>query len=355
MRLENPNCCVRSGCVEHPPWPEGICTKCQPRPVTLDIQPFRMIDYVQFENAGIMEGFLDYWRKTGKQRVGILLGYYLPFDNPGAPPLAIKAVVAVIYEPPQTSTNRSVTINCPLEELLSPTAKAVNRGLGLRPVGWIFTDLTADTSNNGTVKHYRGSMDTFFLSSQECITAARLQNLYPTVCRHSPDGYFGSRFVTVVVTGDSERQIHFEGYQVTNVGMALERANVLLPTYDAPELGYIRETTKEQFVPEVFYSAKDKYGNTVTNVARPLPIEYLLINMPAAFPIKPCYTLACLPTSVLRRKSRFPIENRADLGQLQNYSVFARYFHRLGADRLHSCLANWHVLVWLAEETTLPP
>lgn len=35
--------------------------------------------------------------------------------------------------------------------------------------------------------------------------------------------------------------------------MGLVRDNCLIPTYDAPELGYIKESTSEQYVPDVFY------------------------------------------------------------------------------------------------------
>ncbi|VDN10563.1 unnamed protein product [Dibothriocephalus latus] len=158
VRLENVVCTIKPGCPDHPAWPEGICTKCQPKPITLEVQAYRHVDYVQFENGQIMETFLDYWRSTGNQRIGVLLGRYIPFDTPGAPPLSIKAVVSAIYEPPQESTNRSVTLLCPLEELLPPPVLATANGLDLRPVGWIFTDLTPEDGNKGTVLHYRGSI-----------------------------------------------------------------------------------------------------------------------------------------------------------------------------------------------------
>ena len=35
--------------------------------------------------------------------------------------------------------------------------------------------------------------------------------------------------------------------------MALVRDDCLVPTLDAPELGYVRESTSEQYVPDVFY------------------------------------------------------------------------------------------------------
>lgn len=36
--LENISCKIKSGCKEHLPWPQGICTKCQPNALTLNRQ-----------------------------------------------------------------------------------------------------------------------------------------------------------------------------------------------------------------------------------------------------------------------------------------------------------------------------
>lgn len=54
--------------------------------------------------------------------------------------------------------------------------------------------------------------------------------------------------------GDSSNQIHIEAYQVSNQCMALVKDNCLIPTKDAPELGFIKESTSDQYVPDVFYS-----------------------------------------------------------------------------------------------------
>lgn len=91
------------------------------------------------------------------------------------------------------------------------------------------------------------------MSANEVIMAGHLQTQHPNPCRLSPTGYYGSKFVTVCVTGDSQNQVHMEGYQVSNQCMALVRDNCLIPTKDAPELGYIRESSSEQYVPDVFY------------------------------------------------------------------------------------------------------
>ena len=51
---------------------------------------------------------------------------------------------------------------------------------------------------------------------------------------------------------------------------------------------------------------KDKYGNEVTKLARPLPIAYLLVDVPASTPREPLFTFPLQPA----RRSQFPVENR---------------------------------------------
>lgn len=52
----------------------------------------------------------------------------------------------------------------------------------------------------GTVKSIRG-IDSHFLTAQECILAGHLQNQHPNVSKYASSGVFGSKFVTVCVTG----------------------------------------------------------------------------------------------------------------------------------------------------------
>ena len=150
-------------------------------------------------------------------------------------------------------------------------------------MGWIFTDLLAEDSIKGTVKHLRGA-DSYFLSAEETVTAAYLQTKHPNMCKIAKNGCFGSKFVTVCATGNSENQIHFEAYQISNQGMALVRDNCLVPTHDCPGLAYAKESSSEQYVPDVFYKYKDEFGNERTQLGRPLPIEYLLIDVPSGLP-----------------------------------------------------------------------
>jgi hypothetical protein len=47
-----------------------------------------------------------------------------------------------------------------------------------------------------------------------------------------------------------------EGYQVSGQCQALVRDGVLLPTRDAPDLGYIRDSSDAQYVPDLYYKVR---------------------------------------------------------------------------------------------------
>nr|CAG4647889.1 EOG090X05T8 [Moina brachiata]SVE92999.1 EOG090X05T8 [Moina brachiata] len=244
--LDNISCRIKPGCTGHPPWPKGVCSKCQPKAITMNSQPYRHVDNIVFENPNLVERFLAYWRATGNQRMGLLYGRY---DVHLDAPLGIKAVVAAIYEPPQESTRDTLRL---LEDPKKTVVDQIATKMGLKCVGWIFTDLVTEDASKGTVKHVR-KVDSHFLSAQECINAGHFQSQYPNPCRLSSDGHFGSKFVTVIVTGDAQHQVHMEGYQVSNQCQALVRDDCLVPTKDAPELAFVRESTSERYIPDVYY------------------------------------------------------------------------------------------------------
>ena len=47
--------------------------------------------------------------------------------------------------------------------------------------------------------------------------------------------------------------------QVSNQCMALVRDDCLVPTIDEPGLGYVRESSSDQYVPDVFYKVGTKH------------------------------------------------------------------------------------------------
>lgn len=61
------------------------------------------------------------------------------------------------------------------------------------------------------------------------------------------------------------------------------------------------------------FKDKDSYGNNVTFLARPMPIEYVLIEVPAAFPQDHQYQY----TFSQGNGASFPIANREELGEIQ--------------------------------------
>jgi len=343
VALEDISCRIKPGCRDHLPWPKGICSKCQPSAITLNRQIYRHVDNIMFENTVIVERFLNYWRTSGHQRMGFLYGTYE--IHPEAP-LGIRAKVLAIYEPPQESTRDSIKL---LDDDKQSDVDEVAQALGLRRLGWIFTDLLTDDPAQGTVKHTRG-IDTHFLSAQECILAGHLQNKHPNVCKYaSGAGYFGSKFTTVCVTGDAKKQVHMEGYQVSAQCMALVRDNCLIPTKDAPELGYIRESTDKQYVPDVYYKEKDTYGNEVQRLGRPLPVEYLLVDIPASTPVQQQYTFTANEV-----KGYFPIENRLLDGHLQDFNALSTYLSKWNPIEMLEALSDFHLLIYLYSMDMLP-
>lgn len=333
--LQNISCKVKAGCCK------GLCSKCQPSAITLNRQPWRHVDSIMFENPQLVDRYLQFWRESGNQRGGWLYGRY---ELHPEVPLGMKAVVCAIYEPPQESSKDTLKLlPDPKEEVVEEIAA----NLGLRRVGWIFTDLIP--MSGGKVKCFRG-VDTHFLSAQEIITAAHYQNIFPNKCKQTDDGVFGSKFVTVCVTGNKENEIHMEGYQVSNQCMAMVRDEILVPTKDAPELGYVIESSDEKYVPDVFFKEMDKYKNEIKKVGRPLPVEYLLIDVPVSSPLQPLATFSILGAD----RKNFPVENRLLESSLQDFNSFAQYMAQFRSAEFLTAVSDIHVLVFMATLDIMP-
>ncbi|KAI9285477.1 NPL4 family-domain-containing protein [Umbelopsis sp. AD052] len=326
--LEEQNYKVRVPCSGgHAPWPEGICTKCQPSAITLQSQPFRLVDHIEFSSASLIDNFIHYWRATGCQRLGYLYGRYEPYTEV---PLGIKAVVEAIYEPPQEDHMDGLALSLPWQE--ENAINEVAGACGLQPVGMIFTDLLDDGTGKGTVVTKR-HVDSFFLSSLECSFAAEMQRLHPNRSRYSPTGKFGSKFVTCIISGDEQGGIGVSGYQVSNTMVAMQEAGIVEPSMK-PSVMLVKEGIPHQrYVPEVFYKYKNKYGVAVQEPAKPtFPVEYLLVNVTNGFPQNPNPAFASVVP--------FPIENRTGL-ETQNLGKLSQ--------RLSSCNSSAEYLTALSD------
>uniref|UniRef100_A0A0N5AGC4 Nuclear protein localization protein 4-like protein n=1 Tax=Syphacia muris TaxID=451379 RepID=A0A0N5AGC4_9BILA len=335
--LENLVCKLKPDCPGHKPYPQGICSKCAPPMVTLNRQKFRHVDNISIENEDVVNRFLGFWRRSGNQRIGYLIGKYEPFLEV---PLGIKATVVAIYEPPQESCSDEVSL---IHDSQEKKVDLLCSYLNLRRVGWIFTDLWSADSSIGTV-HCTRYMDSFLLSAQECITAGFLQNKYRNLTSYCTDGYFGSKFVTLVASGDQSEHIHFSGYQVSNQCAALVDANVLCPT-SCPELAYIREKplNPKHYIPDVHYTEKNEYGVETRRDGRPMPVEFMLVDVPAGMPKEPNFTFHAVSSKELS----FPIENRQCIGEKQDAVSLGKYVSQFSRNQFLELASNFHFLLFL--------
>ncbi|CDO72743.1 hypothetical protein BN946_scf184990.g26 [Trametes cinnabarina] len=336
----------------HPPWPAGICTSCQPSAITLQSQPFRMVDHLEIASPEIVDRFLEAWRRTGVQRFGWLIGHYEPYPDV---PMGIKAVVEAIHEPPQEGEIDGLTLGLPWEDEPRIRALAAQATTPLQIVGYIFTDLEPTEEDRSKLK-YKRHPQSFFLSSLEVIFAAHVQNANPTPSRSSFTGKFGSRMITAVLTGTEEGGIDVSAYQVSEQACAMVDADMIEASVD-PGIMRVKEEDREEgsarYVPDVFFRYKNEYGLDVQKNAKPcFPVEYLLVNVTHGFPQNPSpmfrstqYRIENRPgledqsiESVLHRLAEFDaydISESAHGGDLQKRQALARF------------ISDWHLIAFL--------
>lgn len=77
----------------------------------------------------------------------------------------------------------------------------------------------------------------------------------------------------------------------------------------------------------LFHQEKDAYGNEVQRLGRPLPVEYLLVDIPASTPVQQVHTFAARED-----KGYFPVENRFLDGHIQDFNALSSYLSKWTID-----------------------
>ncbi|KAJ3980164.1 NPL4 family-domain-containing protein [Lentinula detonsa] len=345
----------------HPSWPSGICTSCQPSAITLQSQPFRMVDHLEIASTDVIDRFLQAWRRTGMQRFGWMIGRYEPYDKV---PMGVKAVVEAIHEPPQEGELDGLTLGLPWEDEPRIRNLASQSSTPMTIVGYIFTDLDPREEDR-TKNVYKRHPSSFLMSSLEAIFAAAMQAANPTPSKSSSSGKFSSRLVTAILTGTEDGAIDMSAYQVSEQATAMVEADMIEASVD-PGIVRVKEEDRSvdsaRYVPDVFFSYKNEYGLEVKKSAKPaFPVEYLMINVTHGFPQNPVPVF---------QSTQFFIENRLIEHQtvervLSQLSVLGApdipdSRHRKPGDaqkafELAKFLSDWHLVAFLDTTQLFPP
>jgi nuclear protein localization protein 4 homolog len=366
----------------HPSWPAGICTACQPSAITLQPQPFRMLDHLEIASMDVINRFLQAWRMTGLQRFGWLIGRYEPYLEV---PMGVKAVVEAIHEPPQQGELDGLSLGLPWEDEPRIRDLAQSSTTPLTIVGYIFTDLEP-TVEDKTKTVYKRHPQSFYLSSLEAIFAATLQKTSTTPSKSSETGYFGSRLVTAVLTGTEDGQIDVAAYQVSEQAVAMVDADMIEASVE-PGIVRVKEDDRSEdsarYVPDVFFRYKNEYGLEVKKTAKPsFPVEYLLVNVSDSFLFYSCRVINTFfflsftfqvshgfpqNPSPIFRSTRFNIENRPGLEDQSIENVLKDLTRLSAPDISHKTidyqkrlalaewLSDWHLVSFLGTTQLMSP
>ena len=228
-------------CDDHPK--NVKCMKCMDKVITLVPQIFRRIDYVEFDNKGNLEAFINRWRSSGKQQIGLLIGKYEDYE---LYPMGRKAVVSGIWEIHQERFPDGAVLDSIPKQFICPE---------LSILGVIYTDLFMRD----------GSLFSYKRSKGYIVSALELNFFYDVQASIG-----ATEFDSVCVSPDESLDISLECFQISEQFQALMRARALSLTTDCT----VFETQRD-----ISYSIKNEYDKSVSIKAHPfVPVDYFIVK-----------------------------------------------------------------------------
>ena len=91
----------------------------------------------------------------------------------------------------------------------------------------------------------------------------------------------------------------------------------------------------------LIFQKMNEYNSQVTKLARPLPVEYLIVELTTTTPLRP---KATLPGG---RGNPFPVENRENLGEVQAFDAFVSYLDKQKGTNFLCYMSDFHLLYFL--------
>ena len=231
-------------CKEHPI--NVTCMKCLNTVITLKMQIYRHIDYVEFDTKFYVETFITEWKNTQKQKIGLLIGTFKTIDRKE------RAIVHGIYYPDQQQYPDGIhlnnIINFPFTDL--------------NIVGIIYTDLflkdnvqySYKVENNITLSAYELE---FFYKISQVLNQKKL--------------------VFICITPNAKMNIQLNCYLLTEQFYSIMEANLLKLTTDPST--FIVEVERD-----IVYMYKNEYNLDVSKKADPfVPLEYFFVTCEAGY------------------------------------------------------------------------
>lgn len=157
---------------------------------------------------------------------------------------------------------------------------------------------------------------TYLASGPELLQSAIFQNEHPSPCRHSMTGKYGSKWVSVLITGNDQGGIEPLVFQVSDQMAGLVRDGIITNNPDVRLLQTVDNPAV--YVPKVLYDDTNEYGRAVVREAQP------------TFPPIPCwvdvnYSAPKQPSPMFPTRT-FPVENRP--WSPQNEAALAQQLHQ---------------------------